>query len=77
MKMGSGKQSGPGISLRPVNRGLVITTMLCAGGFGAAWAHGYIPDRVVYLAAICSLSGVFHVLYSYVSTGVVLLHVRK
>ncbi|RUS71791.1 hypothetical protein EGW08_020444 [Elysia chlorotica] len=74
LKMGSSKQGQTEISLKPLNREVLAFAVLSTGAGAVAWTQGYLQRRVVYLATTCTLSGIFHVLYSYVSTGVVLTH---
>ncbi|GFR75734.1 triose phosphate/phosphate translocator, chloroplastic [Elysia marginata] len=73
LKLSSTPQAPVEMCVKPVNRGLVVVLLFCAGGVVSAWTYDYLSGQVLYLAATCTLSGVFHVLYSYVSTGIVLL----
>ncbi|GFS12635.1 phosphoenolpyruvate/phosphate translocator 1, chloroplastic [Elysia marginata] len=68
------KAEKTGILLKPLQCSMLAPAILCITVLGVAWTQELVADRMLYLATTCSLSGFFHVLYSYVSTGIVLLH---
>ncbi|GFO46026.1 pyruvyl transferase 1 [Plakobranchus ocellatus] len=74
LKMNSAHQAGIEISMQSVSRPTMAISGIWAFGCMVAWTQGYIPDDVVYNMATCLLSGIFHVIYSYVSTAIVLSH---
>ncbi|GFO21486.1 triose phosphate/phosphate translocator, chloroplastic [Plakobranchus ocellatus] len=74
LKVSAINQEKKSITFRPMSQTFVACVVVCIIGAGTTLALGLIPDNALYASRLCVLSGVLHVLYSYVSTGIVLLH---
>ncbi|KAK3781940.1 hypothetical protein RRG08_035505 [Elysia crispata] len=64
----------PGLTLRNLRCSVLTFAATCASGAGLAWSQNFLSDHGLSTSATCVLSGIFHVVYSYVSTGIVLSH---